>query len=95
MPAVASHLVHGMGTALVTPTWPAITMAEAESIVIRLLPLVHLELALSEVDYFHGVLGEPDHAAMVWDTYLIGHAEWFPSPSGRDFITQIRRGAQP
>lgn len=29
------HLVHGMGTALEAPTWPAITWAEAESVLAR------------------------------------------------------------
>ena len=70
-----------------------LSAADVETIT-RLLPLVHLEFALSEIDYFSGVLANPDHAAMAWETYLIGHAEWFLSPSGRDFLTQIQRGAR-
>jgi Ser/Thr protein kinase RdoA (MazF antagonist) len=58
--------------------------------VIRLLPLVHVEFALSEIDYFAGLVAEPDHAALAWDGYLIGHAEWFLSPAGRDFQARIR-----
>jgi len=59
----------------------------------RLLPLVHVEFALSEVDYFAGIVAEPDHAALAWDGYLIGHAEWFLAAAGRDFQRQILRAA--
>lgn len=59
----------------------------------RLLPLVHVEFALSEVDYFAGIVAEPDHAALAWDGYLIGHAEWFLTAAGRDFQRQILRAA--
>lgn len=61
--------------------------------VIRLLPLVHVEFALSEVDYFAGILADRDQAALAWQTYLIDHAEWFLSPAGQDFLQQFERGA--
>ena len=57
--------------------------------IVRLLPLVHIEFALSEVDYFAGILGDPDQATVAWETYLIGHAEWFLAPWGRDFLQQL------
>lgn len=57
--------------------------------VARLLPLVHVEFALSEVDYFAGILAEPDHAALAWDGYLVGHARWFLSGAGRSFLRQL------
>lgn len=56
---------------------------------VRLLPLVHVEFALSEIDYFAGVVAEPEHAALAWDGYLIGHAEWFLSRPGRDFQQRL------
>jgi Ser/Thr protein kinase RdoA (MazF antagonist) len=86
-PQAALAIIAGYRTVL------PLSAAHIETVV-RLLPLVHLEFALSEVDYFSSVLAEPDHAAMAWETYLIGHAEWFLSPSGRDFLTQIQRGAR-
>jgi Ser/Thr protein kinase RdoA (MazF antagonist) len=61
--------------------------------IIRLLPLVHIEFALSEVDYFAGVVAEPGNAALAWEGYLIGHAEWFLAGPGRDFLRGIEGGA--
>jgi Ser/Thr protein kinase RdoA (MazF antagonist) len=60
--------------------------------VLRLLPLVHIEFALSEIDYFAGVLGDRTAAALAWDIYLVGHAEWFLSASGRHFMACIGAG---
>lgn len=86
--AAALALIDGYRTVL--PLGPA----EIETIV-RLLPLVHLEFALSEVDYFTGILAEADHAALAWDGYLVGHAEWFLSAPGRDLLAQIGRTGEP
>jgi Ser/Thr protein kinase RdoA (MazF antagonist) len=61
--------------------------------VVRLLPLVHVEFALSEIDYFAGIVAKPDHAALAWDGYLLGHAEWFLSPAGRDFRKRLQSSA--
>lgn len=57
--------------------------------IFRLLPLVHIEFALSEVAYFAGVLNDSTAAALAWDRYLIGHAQWFLSASGRKFLMRI------
>ncbi|MDB5701254.1 MAG: aminoglycoside phosphotransferase family protein [Sphingomonadales bacterium] len=86
-PQTAVALIAGYRTVL------PLSSTDAETIV-RLLPLVHVEFALSEVDYFYGVLAEPDHAAMAWDAYLIGHALWFLSPAGIDFLSQVEQGVQ-
>jgi Ser/Thr protein kinase RdoA (MazF antagonist) len=59
--------------------------------VARLLPLVHVEFALSEIDYFSGILAQPDQAALAWENYCIGHALWFLSPAGRDLLARIER----
>ena len=61
--------------------------------VVRLLPLVHLEFALSEIDYFTAVVEDPASAALAWDGYVIGHAAWFQSAPGRDFVRAIEAGA--
>lgn len=52
----------------------------------RLLPLVHIEFALSEVDYFHGVLARRADADLAWHGYLIGHADWFKTPPGQALL---------
>jgi Ser/Thr protein kinase RdoA (MazF antagonist) len=69
-----------------------LTRAEIETVV-RLLPLVHVEFALSEVDYFAGILADRDQAMMAWQGYLIDHAEWFLSPPGLDFLRRVESGA--
>jgi Ser/Thr protein kinase RdoA (MazF antagonist) len=60
---------------------------------VRLLPLVHVEFALSEVEYFAGVIDDPAAAALAWDGYLIGHAAWFRSAPGRELLRRIGQGA--
>ncbi len=69
-----------------------LSRADLETIV-RLLPLVHVEFALSEIDYFAGILSDPDQANIAWSGYLIDHAEWFLSPAGQSFLKEIRDGA--
>ncbi len=41
--------------------------------------LCHAEFALSEADYFLGVLHSEEKAAMAYDGWLVGHARWFRS----------------
>jgi hypothetical protein len=62
--------------------------------VIALLPLVHIEFALSEVDYFIGILNDEAQAMIAWDDYLLGHAQWFLSDAGRAFLGALEQGAQ-
>ncbi len=57
--------------------------------ILRLVPLVHVEFALSEIDYFTSVVADPASAALAWDGYLIGHADWFLSVAGQDFLRAI------
>lgn len=83
-PASALALLDGYAT--IVP----LGRADVDAIV-RLLPLVHLEFALSEVDYFTAVLADPASAAMAWDGYLIAHADWFFAPPGRRFLRGIER----
>jgi Ser/Thr protein kinase RdoA (MazF antagonist) len=46
-----------------------------------LLPVVHVEYALSEADYFTSVAVSKASADLAYD-YLIGHARWFGQPPG-------------
>jgi Ser/Thr protein kinase RdoA (MazF antagonist) len=54
-----------------------------------ILPLVHLEYALSEVEYFHDVVGSPANADLAYDDYLLGHADWFRSAPGEALLGHI------
>lgn len=81
-PAAARALLAGY--AAVSPLTPADVTAIA-----RLLPLVHVEFAMSEVDYFTAVLAAPNDAALAWDGYFVGHADWFLSAPGQDFLRRI------
>lgn len=66
--------------------------ADVEALV-RLLPLVHVEFALSEIDYFAGIVGDPGQAAIAWQDYLVGHADWFLSIGGRAFLHRFAKAA--
>jgi Ser/Thr protein kinase RdoA (MazF antagonist) len=59
----------------------------------ELLPVVHLEYALSEAEYFASVLRSPDRASLAYDTYLIGHTRWFTGPAGSALLEHLRRAA--
>ena len=65
----------------------------AIDLLIDLLPLVHVEFALSEVDYFAGIVGDRSQAEIAWQDYAIGHADWFSSAMGQAFLLELKRGA--
>jgi Ser/Thr protein kinase RdoA (MazF antagonist) len=54
--------------------------------------LCHAEFALSEADYFLGVLHSPEKAVMAYDGWLVGHARWFRGP-GKKLIVALRQWA--
>jgi Ser/Thr protein kinase RdoA (MazF antagonist) len=56
--------------------------------------LCHAEFALSEADYFLGVLHSEEKAAMAYDGWLVGHARWFSSRPGRILLDALRRRAE-
>jgi Ser/Thr protein kinase RdoA (MazF antagonist) len=58
-----------------------------------ILPLAHAEFALSEVAYFHGVQKSAENASLAYDTYFLGHAEWFNSDAGRYLLAHLRQWA--
>jgi Ser/Thr protein kinase RdoA (MazF antagonist) len=80
--AAAAFLLDGYRT--VRP----LTRTEAEALPL-LLPVVHVEYALSEVDYFTSVAVSPEigtgNADLAYD-YLIGHARWFGQPPGAALV---------
>ena len=58
-----------------------------------LLPLVHLDFALSEVEYFHAVTGSRANADVAYETFLLGHAAWFSTPPGQALLQAIHAQA--
>ena len=86
--AVPVHMDHleslltGYGS--VRPLEPAERAALAP-----MLALCHAEFALSEADYFAGVLKSEERAAMAYDGWLVGHAKWFRSQAGRRLLDSL------
>jgi Ser/Thr protein kinase RdoA (MazF antagonist) len=54
---------------------------------VAMLPLVHVEFALSEVDYFTGIVHSLSNADIAYDTFLLGHARWFNTEEGRTLLS--------
>jgi Ser/Thr protein kinase RdoA (MazF antagonist) len=52
--------------------------------------LCHAEFALTEADYFLGVLDSPEKARMATEGYLVGHAQWFCSAYGHELLDALR-----
>jgi Ser/Thr protein kinase RdoA (MazF antagonist) len=55
------------------------------------LPVVHIEYALSEIEYFADVVASPGLADLAYDTYLIGHTRWFAGPDGAALLDHLQR----
>lgn len=55
-----------------------------------LMALAHVEFALSEADYFIGIVGDEDDARLACPGFLLGHAHWFEERHGRSFLAALR-----
>jgi Ser/Thr protein kinase RdoA (MazF antagonist) len=69
-----------------------LTPAEAAALP-EVFPVVHVEYALSEVEYFASVVSSPANADLAYDGYLLGHAAWFTTPAGAATLDHLRRRA--
>jgi Ser/Thr protein kinase RdoA (MazF antagonist) len=58
-----------------------------------LLPVVHVEYALSEVEYFSSVVRSRENADLAYHTYLVGHTRWFGTAEGRALLSHLRQRA--
>ena len=58
---------------------------------VEVLPVAHLEYALSEVEYFGEVVHADANADFAYDGYFIGHARWFEEPAGSVLIEHLRQ----
>jgi len=61
---------------------------EREALV-AVLPVCHLDFALSEVEYFHGVTGSAANTDLAYRGYFLGHVEWFSTPEGEAFVERV------
>jgi Ser/Thr protein kinase RdoA (MazF antagonist) len=52
--------------------------------------LCHAEFALTEADYFRGVLRSDEKARLASIDYLVGHARWFRGAGGQKLLDAIR-----
>ena len=59
-----------------------------------MLALCHAEFALTEADYFLGVLHSPEKARVATHDYLVGHAEWFSGYGRHRILDPLRRWAE-
>jgi Ser/Thr protein kinase RdoA (MazF antagonist) len=64
--------------------------AYEEQALIGLLPVVHIEYALSEVEYYSGVLDDQENAELVYDGYFVGHTRWFAEGGGGALLDHLR-----
>ena len=55
----------------------------------ELLPLCHVDFALSELDYFAGVTKSPENAELAYQ-YVVGHTAWFAGEAGNALLRSIR-----
>jgi Ser/Thr protein kinase RdoA (MazF antagonist) len=69
-----------------------LTAAEAMALPL-VLPVVHVEYALSEIEYFTDVVHSPGNAELAYD-YLVGHARWFSGPEGRALLGHVTSALQ-
>lgn len=58
-----------------------------------LLPVVHFDFALSEVEYFHGITGSTANADIAYYDFLLGHARWFGSADGQALLAALHAAA--
>ena len=61
---------------------------------VAVLPVVHLEYALSEVEYFAEVVRSTTNADLAYDGYFIGHSKWFEEAAGLSLLEHLRRRAR-
>jgi Ser/Thr protein kinase RdoA (MazF antagonist) len=69
-----------------------LSLEEAQALA-PMLALCHAEFALTEADYFLGVLRSKEKARFAVPDYLVGHAEWFRSADGARLLDWIRHWA--
>lgn len=82
-PHTACALIEGYAEVL------PLTQTE-RALLAELLPLVQLDFALSEAEYFHAITGQPADAELAYSGYLLGHAAWFAGAQGQALLHAVR-----
>lgn len=78
---LAGAVVEGYCSVAGEPRWlPALR---------RLLPVVHVEFALSELAYFHAITRSRSDADRAYHDFLLGHAAWFSSAEGARLLDRL------
>lgn len=87
-----SHAAHPQVAQALISGYQQVRPLRAEEIhlLTDLLPLVHVDFALSEIEYFHAITCSPDHADVAWNTFLLGHARWFSTTAGHALLDAVR-----
>lgn len=65
-------------------------VADDREVLADLLPIVHVDFAISEIEYFHAITHSRTNADVAYDVFLRGHAAWFRTPVGRAFLDAVR-----
>jgi len=58
-----------------------------------LLPMVHFDFALSEVEYFEGITGSTANADVAWQPFMLGHPAWFRTGPGQALLQALHAAA--
>ncbi len=61
---------------------------------VAILPLVHVEFALAEADYFLSILKSTERARIAWEDYCLGHVAWFETDPGKQLLAHLRGWAE-
>ena len=70
-----------------------LSRAEAAALA-PMLALCHAEFALTEADYFLGVLHSPEKARVATNDYLVGHANGSAAQAEKALLEPLRRWAE-
>jgi Ser/Thr protein kinase RdoA (MazF antagonist) len=68
-------------------------MEEEAAALAPMTALCHAEFALTEADYFLGVLHSKEKAKLASMDYLVGHARWFRGAGGKKLLDAIKHWA--
>jgi len=67
--------------------------ASERSALAAVLPVAHVEFALSEVEYFSQVVHSAPNTDLAYDGYLLGHSRWFRDGRGAQLLDHLRQRA--
>lgn len=62
-------------------------------VLVAVLPVSHLEFALSEIEYFAEVVHSEANTALAYEGFLLGHVRWFEGPLGSSLLTHLAERA--